>query len=71
VEFLPNDTSSSATSTGNFNEYFVVGTYHLKLAEAAEPVSGPDSEDEAPPLLIKPQERVGSLNLFKIQGEQL
>jgi hypothetical protein len=71
VEFLPNDTTSSAISTVNFNEYFVVGTYHLQSAEATEPVAGSDSEDEAPNPPIKPQERDGSLNIFRIQGEQL
>ena len=71
MEFSPRDASTSATSSVKLNEYFVVGTYHLQSTEAADSVPLPDGDDEGPAPPIKPQERDGSLNLFRIREETL
>jgi hypothetical protein len=74
MEFLPLDNSLDGVDDNSY-EYFVVGTYHLQTTSGEgltteKEEEGNEDEDKIlhPP---KPQERDGSLNLFRIQNENL
>jgi hypothetical protein len=75
VEFLPGSNSADEEAIENCNEYFVVGTYHLQSSSVEETTikdAGDADEDENEPIAApKPQERDGSLSLFRIKDEKL
>jgi hypothetical protein len=75
IEFLPPGNSTDEEVIQNWNEYFVVGTYHLQSSSVEESTTqneedAEDDEDKAP-TPPKPQERDGSLSLFRIKDEKL
>ena len=50
-------------------EYFVVGTYHLRMNGAGDTENVPKSDDEGS--VAARQHRSGSLLIFRLQGDRL
>jgi diphthamide biosynthesis protein 7 len=74
MEFLPLDNSLDGADDNSY-EYFVVGTYHLQTNSVEESATEKEEEGDGDEDTVfrqpKPQERDGSLNLFRIQDENL
>lgn len=50
-------------------EYFVVGTYHLERNESGAAEKDSETDDESP--IAAKQNRSGSLEVFRLQGDSL